>query len=103
MKYKVIAFNSDVQEELTGTCDLCYGTAMVENGYVTVEDEIGETTDIYLTYWSWGDYFTIYIDNVVNFSAWLQERDVEPISEETDTWRWLCELVEKYNEEQEDE
>lgn len=35
MKYKVIAFNSDVQEELTGTCDLCYGTAMVENGYVT--------------------------------------------------------------------
>lgn len=99
MKYKVIEFNSDVQEELTGTCDLCYGTAMVENGYVTVEDETGETTDIYLTYWSWGDYFTIDIGNLVDFSAWLQERDVDPISEETEPWLWLHELVEKYNKE----
>ena len=103
MKYKVIAFNSDVQEEQTGTCDLCYGTAWVENGYVTVEDETGETTDIYLTYWSWGDYFTIDVDNLIDFSAWLQEREVEPISEETDDWYWLNELVEKYNEEQENE
>lgn len=76
---------------------------MVENGYVTVEDETGETTDIYLTYWSWGDYFTIDISNLVDFSAWLQERDIEPIGEETELWPWLNELVEKYNEELEDE
>ena len=103
MKYKVIDYVSDVQEEQTGTCELCFGTAMVENGSITVEDENGKTTVISLTYWDWGDYYTIYIDNVVNFSAWLQERDVEPITEETNAWTWLDELVEKYSEEQEDE
>ena len=103
MKYKVIDYVSDVQEEQTGTCELCFGTAMVENGSITVEDENGKATKIFLTWWSWGDYFTIYIDNVVNFSAWLQERDVEPITEETNAWAWLDELVEKYSEEQEDE
>lgn len=103
MKYKVVDYVSDIQEEQTGTCDLCFGTAMVENGSITVEDENGKTTEIHLTYWNWGDYYTIYIDNVVNFSAWLQERDVEPITEETNAWTWLDELVEKYSEEQEDE
>ncbi|MBF9664162.1 hypothetical protein IAI33_10915, partial [Streptococcus pseudopneumoniae] len=49
------------------------------------------------------DYDTIYIDNVVNFSAWLQEREVDPIIEETEPWSWLHELVEKYNEELEDD
>lgn len=103
MKYKVIEYNSDVREEQIGTCDLCFCTAWVENGSITVEDENGKTTKIDLTWWSWGDYFTIYIDNVVNFSAWLQERDVEPIDEETDPWSWLDELVEEYSKEQEDE
>lgn len=60
-------------------------------------------TEIVLTVWDWGDYDTIYIDNVVNFSAWLQERDVEPIDEETNVWSWLNGLVKKYNEGQEDE
>nr|DAN64689.1 MAG TPA: hypothetical protein [Caudoviricetes sp.]DAS42916.1 MAG TPA: hypothetical protein [Caudoviricetes sp.] len=80
MKYKVIEYNSDVREEQTGTCDLCFDTALVE----------------------WGDYFTIYIDNVVDFSAWLQERDVKPIDEAND-WSWLDRLVTEYDEEQEDE
>jgi hypothetical protein len=102
MKYKVIDYVSDVQEEQTGTCEVCFGTAMVENGSITVEDENGKTTNIDLTWWSWGDYFTIYIDNVVDFSAWLQKRDVEPIDVVND-WLWLSELVEQYSEEQEDE
>lgn len=102
MKYKLIEYNSDVRKERTGTCDLCFGTAFVENGSITVEDENGKTTNIKLTWWSWGDYFTIYIDNVVDFSAWLQKRDVEPIDEVND-WSWLNELVERYSEEQEDE
>ena len=106
MKYKVTEYNSDFQEEQTGTCDLCFGTAWVENGSITVEDENGTATEIVLTVWDWGDYDTIYIDNVVNFSAWLQERDVEPIGEKADSyacWYWLNELVEKYSEGMEDE
>lgn len=106
MKYKVTEYNSDFQEEYTGTCDLCYGTAWVENGSITVEDENGNETEIVLTVWDWDDYDTIYIDNVVNFSAWLQERDVEPISKKAEPfhlWYWLKKLVEKYNEGLEDE
>jgi len=89
MKYKVTEYHSDFQEEQTGTCELCFGTAWVEEGSITVEDENGTETEIYLTVWDWGDYDTIYIDNVVNFSAWLQEREVDPISEETEPWSWL--------------
>nr|DAM88657.1 MAG TPA: hypothetical protein [Caudoviricetes sp.] len=103
MKYKVIDYVSDVQEEQTGTCELCFGTALVENGSITVEDENGTKTEIYLSEWDWGWFDTIYIDNVVNFSAWLQERYVELITKETNPWSWLNELVEKYNEEQEHE
>lgn len=103
MKYKVIDYVSDVQEEQTGTCDLCFGTAMVENGSITVEDENGKATEISLTWWSWGDYFTIYIDNVVNLSAWLQEKDVEPIDDDVNEWSWLYDRVKEYCKEEEDE
>ena len=103
MKYKVIEYNSDVRKKQTGTCDLCFGTAWVENGSITVEDENGKTTNIDLTWWNWGSYDTVYIDNVINFSAWLQARDVELITEETKLWSWLDQLVTEYNEEQEDE
>ena len=102
MKYKVIDYVSDIQEEQTGTCELCFGTAMVENGSITVEDQNGKTAEISLTWWSWGDYFTIYIDNVVEFSAWLQERDVEPI-DDVNEWSWLDELAKEYYKEQENE
>lgn len=53
MKYKVIEYISDMREEQTGTCELCFGTEMVENGSITVEDENGNETEIPLTYWSW--------------------------------------------------
>lgn len=102
MKYKVIDYFSDVQEEQTGTCDLCFCTAWVENGSITVEDENGKTTKISLTWWDWGDCHTIYIDNVVNFSSWLQERDVKPI-DDVNEWSWLDELVEEYYEEEEED
>ena len=101
MKYKVIDYVSDMQEEQTGTCEVCFGTAMVENGSITVEDQNAKTTEISLTWWSWGDYFTIYIDNVVEFSAWLQERDVEPI-DDVNEWSWLYDLVKEYYKEEEE-
>lgn len=97
MKYKVTGYHSDFQKETTGTCELCFGTAWVENGSITVEDKNGKQTEIKLTYWDWGDYDTIYIENVVNFSAWLQEREVELI-EDGEEWSWLDELVGLYNQ-----
>lgn len=102
MKYRVIDYVSDEQEEQTGTCELCFGTALVENGYITLEDENGATHDVYLTVWDWGDFDTIYIPNLVDFSAWLQEQD-EPVFEDIEsTWSWLFELVGRYEEEMEE-
>lgn len=101
MKYKVIDYHSDIQEEVVGTCDFCMGTADVETGYITVEDETGKTTNIELTYWYWSIYDTIYIENVVNFSAWLQEREVKEIRKGGE-FEWLNSLVMDYNEEQEE-
>lgn len=101
MKYKVIAYHSDIQEEVVGTCDFCMSTEDVETGYITVEDETGKTTNIELTYWYWSIYDTIYIENVVNFSAWLQEREVKEIRKGAE-FEWLSSLVMDYNEEQEE-
>lgn len=97
MKYRVTEYFSDMQEEQTGTCELCFGTALIENGSITVEDENGKETEIHLTIWDRGDYDTVYIDNIVEFSAWLQERSVENI-ENCDEWAWLNELVDEYYE-----
>lgn len=36
MKYKVTEYYSDFQEEQTGTCELCFGTAWVENGSISL-------------------------------------------------------------------
>ena len=99
MKYKVVDLYSDYREETTGTCELCFGTAYVENGYITLEDENGKQYEIALTVWDWGDFDTIYIDNVINFSAWLQNQDLEPITEDTYDWSWLANIVEKYDDE----
>lgn len=99
MKYKVVDLHSDYQEELIGTCELCYSTAYVENGYVTLEDANGKQHNIYLTTWFFSDFATIEIDNVINFSAWLQTKDVPEIEVDFG-WNWLAKLVNEYTIEQ---
>ena len=103
MKYKVVDFVSDIKEEETGTCELCMGTAYVEEGYFVLEDENGEQHEIPCTAWSWGDYFEIHIGNIVDFSAWLQGRDEPAMDEIENAWSWLDGLVTDYYDEMEDE
>lgn len=96
MKYKVVDYYSEMNEHQTGTCDLCFGTDVVDDGVITLEDENLNKYEIPLTIWSYGDYETLYIDNVVKFTAWLQEQDVEPI-EEKYQWAWLRKLIRSYS------
>lgn len=49
MKYKVTEYNSDFREEQIGTCEVCFRTALVENGSITVEDENGTEKGKWLT------------------------------------------------------
>lgn len=96
MRYKVVDYYPEMNEHQTGTCDLCLGTAYVDGGIITLEDENFNKYEIPLTIWSYGDYETLYIDNVVKFSAWLQEQDVEPLWEKYQ-WAWLRKLIRAYD------
>lgn len=96
MRYKVIDYYSRMTEHQTGTCDLCFGTALVDDGIIILEDENANKYEIPLTVWDWGDYETLDIDNVIKFSAWLQEQDVEPIGEKYQ-WAWLRKLIRSYD------
>lgn len=96
MRYKVVDYYPEMNEHQTGTCDLCLGTAYVDGGIITLEDENFNKYEIPLTIWSYGDYETLYIDNGVKFSAWLQEQDVEPLWEKYQ-WAWLRKLIRAYD------
>lgn len=95
MRYKVVDYYK-MNEHQTGTCDLCLGTAYVDDGIITLEDENLNKYEIPLTIWEWKGYETLYIDNLVKFSAWLQEQDVEPI-EDKYQWAWLRKLIRAYD------
>ena len=96
MRYKVVDYYPEMNEHQTGTCDLCLGTTYVDGGIITLEDENFNKYEIPLTIWSYGDYETLYIDNGVKFSAWLQEQDVEPLWEKYQ-WAWLRKLIRAYD------
>lgn len=62
-----------------GSCDLCFHTGTVveptfkfnlcnENGKVV------ETVDVQGWYWSWGDYQSVRIDNVIRFAEWFDSQ-----------------------------
>lgn len=80
MKYKVIAVESDYEEVVTGTCELCMSTEYINRGFIILEDENGRKVDIPLwNYYGCGYYDEIYINNIVDFSAWLQEQDMNQL------------------------
>lgn len=95
MRYKVVGYYPEMNEHQTGTCDLCLGTAYVDGGIIILEDENAIKYEIPLTVWDWGDYETLYIDNIIKFSAWLKENDIAPI-EEKYQWSWLRQVIKAY-------
>ena len=75
MKYKVIDVESDYEEVVTGTCELCMSTAYIDCGTLILADENG--IEVYIPLFmslGWGDYDELYIDNVVDFSAWYKNK-----------------------------
>lgn len=59
-----------------GTCDLCFSTGTVTEPVFVFEDSVtGETRRIEGYYWSWGNYFDVYIDNVIDFANWVNQKE----------------------------
>ncbi|HEM2792120.1 TPA: hypothetical protein U0603_000195 [Streptococcus suis] len=97
---KVIDVGSNPEETQFGTCELCFSYGVASNPYMVLEfpDGTQVTHDTY--YWDWGDYWEYYVDNVVDFSAWLSEQDLTDEEVEYlkgDGTHVLLELINEYN------
>ena len=99
MKYKITEMNSNYQEVQVGTCELCFSTTTADVGALTLEDETGKTIDVPISVYNYDEYKHIGINNVVEFSAWLQEQDIPEITgDEYDAYNRLEELVSEYKD-----
>lgn len=73
---KVIDIGSNPEEVEFGTCELCFSYGTADNPYMVLEFPDGMQVTVETYYWDWGDYFETTVYNVVNFSAWLSEREL---------------------------
>ena len=73
---KVIDVGSNPEETQFGTCELCFSYGIADNPYMVLEFPDGTQVTVETHYWDWGDYFESTVDNVVDFSAWLSEREL---------------------------
>lgn len=87
--------------EVTGTCELCFGSMWCDNPVLIFENPKGERTKIIGYYWNWGDYFELEIDNYLNFSDWFSKQDVDWNNLRKDGYEYLEDLVYLYREENE--
>ena len=97
---KVIDVGSNPEETQFGTCELCFSYGMADNPYMVLEFPDGTQATVETYHWDWGDYFETTVDNVVDFSAWLSERelsddDVEELK--NDGKYTLILLISEYN------
>lgn len=97
MKVKLIDVETDSRDVEVGTCELCLGTIWVDEPVYIYEVD-GKTYPIDMYHWSWGDYYETGVSNVVDYAAWLKEREFEQVSPEN-MEDFLFELVDQYNEE----
>lgn len=99
VKIKFVDLKTKEEEVQFGTCELCFSTGTVDNPVfkfkIIKEDGIEESIEINGYAWDWGDYDEIYIDNLVDFAAFLVplEFDNSVIFDED----WLWKIADCYN------
>lgn len=78
MKYKMIDYiKNEATEVETGTCEFCFGTGVQNNDVLLLEDESGKKVQLRMNDWDWGDLTNLYIENLIEFAAWLSEQEFE--------------------------
>lgn len=94
---------SGAREEITGTCELCFGSMWCDNPVLTFENPDGERVKFDGYYWDWGDYFEVEIDNYLDFSDWLYKHEIDWGRLKSFNFWYLSELVLEYIEEEGDD
>lgn len=78
MKLKLIDILSDPQVTQAGTCELCFHTITCSYPeFIFEKVDTGERFRKKGYVWDWGDYSEVYIDNVIDFAAWVVMHDFE--------------------------
>lgn len=90
---------SEAREEITGTCELCFGSRLCDNPVLTFENQNGEHVKIDGYGWDWGDYFEVRIDNYLDFSDWIANHEIDWDKFKSFNFWDLSELVLEYIEE----
>ena len=97
---KVIDIGSNQEETQFGTCELCFSYGIADNPYMVLEFPDGTQVTHNTYYWDWGDYHESSVDNVIDFSAWLSEQDLEDDEVEdlkSSDKHVLLSLIDEYN------
>ncbi|MBJ6746649.1 hypothetical protein JEQ21_09375 [Streptococcus sp. 121] len=74
---KVVNVGSNPEYTQFGTCEVCFSWGEADNPYMVIEFPNGDQVQIDTFEWDWGDYYPYYVDNVIDFSAWLSEQEIE--------------------------
>lgn len=96
MRWKVVDYiKGEPREVEMGTCDYCFGTAWESGDVMVLEDAHGKRVEVEMYMWDWDDVTNLYIENVVDFSAWLTTHDVDDRA--TMNVYTLANLIQDYN------
>ena len=95
MKVKLIDVEGNPSEELTGTCELCFGTMYCDNPvYVFKSTNSNDEVRVDGYWWEYGCYDEVAIPNIINFADWLDHQKF-PNDTKLDT-DWLIGVVDEY-------
>lgn len=106
MKLKLVDHISETYPTTFGTCELCMHTGETTDTTLIFQWEDGTEFRADAFYWSWGDKFDIYIDNLAEFALWIctQDFDKDEVTEEVSTfggYSWLEGVAYDYRAEKE--
>lgn len=108
MKLKLVDHISKTYTTTFGTCELCMYTGETTDTTLVFRWEDGTELRADTFFWSWGDKFVVYIDNLAEFALWIGKRDFdkdevmgEVKSFHDGGYGWLNELALEYRAEKE--
>lgn len=95
MRIKLVDYYSEEPKTVQfGTCELCFSTGTVQDGYFVFEAN-GEKVTIPDFDWDWGDRREVYVDNVIAFADFVGS-GVFPDDLELDYWTFLENAADDY-------